>query len=159
SRLARLLELPEAQYPDEARARALGAYGGILYWRSKYEAMRGAYEEAAAIARSLDDRKLLAAALFDLSFVPSMTDGDFDAGEHILHEALEVLGDGDALLHGRIVGGIGFSRMMRGDAAAAVEPFEQAIEIQRAIGDRLGVSQNLVGLAGMRMMLGDPEAA
>jgi hypothetical protein len=49
--------------------------------------------------------------------------------------------------------------MLRGDAAAAVEPFEQAIEIQRAIGDRFGVSQNLVGLAGMRLMLGDAEAA
>ena len=159
ARLARLLELPEAQHPDEVRARALSAYGGIQYWRSEYEAMRRAYEEAAVIARSLDDRELLASALFDLSFVPGMADGDFEAGEPILHEALEVLGDGDALLRSRIIGGIGFSRMLRGDAAAAVEPFEQAIEIQRAIGDRLGVSQNLVGLAGMRLMLGDADAA
>jgi predicted ATPase len=159
ARLARLLELPEAQHPDEVRARALSAYGGILYWRSEYEAMRRAYEEAAAIARSLDDPALLASALFDLSFVPGMADGDFEAGEPILHEALDVLGDVDALLQSRIIGGIGFSRMLRGDAAAAVEPFEQAIEIQRAIGDRLGVSQNLVGLAGMRLMLGDPDTA
>ena len=159
ARLARLLELPEAQHPDEVRARALSAYGGLLYWRSEYEAMRHAYEEAAVIARSLDDRELLASALFDLSFVPGMADGDFEAGERILHEALEVLGDGDALLRSRIIGGIGFSRMLRGDAAGAVESFEQAIEIQRAIGDRLGVSQNLVGLAGMRLMLGDADTA
>ncbi len=159
ARLARLLELPEAQHPDEVRARALGAYGGILYWRSEFEGMRRAYEEAAVIARSLEDRELLASALFDLSFVAGMADGDFEAGEPILHEALEVLGDGDALLRSRIVGGIGFTRMLRGDAAAAVEPFEQAIEIQRAIGDRLGISQNLVGLAGMRLMLGDADAA
>ncbi|MET0800384.1 MAG: tetratricopeptide repeat protein, partial [Actinomycetota bacterium] len=159
ARLARLLELPEAQHPDEVRARALGAYGGILYWQSEFEEMRRAYEEAAVIARSLEDRELLASALFDLSFVAGMADGDFEAGEPILHEALEVLGDGDALLRSRIVGGIGFTRMLRGDAAAAVEPFEQAIEIQRAIGDRLGISQNLVGLAGMRLMLGDADAA
>ncbi len=69
ARLARLLDLPEAQHPDEARARALGGYGGLLYWRSAFEEMRHAYEEAAAIARSLDDRELLASALFDLSFV------------------------------------------------------------------------------------------
>ena len=159
ARLARLLDLPEAQHPDEARARALGGYGGLLYWRSAFEEMRHVYEEAAAIARSLDDRELLASALFDLSFVPSLADGDFEAGERILHEALEVLGDGDALLRSRILGGIGFSRMLRGEAAGAVESFEQAIEIQRSIGDRLGVSQNLVGLAGMRLMLGEADAA
>ena len=159
ARLARLLELPEAQHPDEVRVRALGAYGGVLYWRSEFEPMRRAYEEAAVIARSLDDHELLASALFDLSFVPGMADGDFEAGEPILHEALEVMGDGDALLRSRILGGIGFSRMLRGEAAAAVEPFEQAIEIQRAVGDRFGVSQNLVGLAGMRLMLGEIDTA
>ena len=151
ARLSRLLDLPEAQHPDEARARALGGYGGLLYWRSAFEEMRHAYEEAATIARSLDDRELLASALFDLSFVAGLADGDFEAGERILQEALEVLGDGDALLRSRILGGVGFSRMLRGDAAGAVGPFEQAIEIQRAIGDRLGISQNLVGLAGMRL--------
>jgi predicted ATPase/class 3 adenylate cyclase len=159
ARLSRLLDLPEAQHPDEARARALGGYGGLLYWRSAFEEMRHAYEEAATIARSLDDSELLASAMFDLSFVAGLADGDFEAGERILQEALEVLGDGDALLRSRILGGVGFSRMLRGDAAGAVGPFEQAIEIQRDIGDRLGISQNLVGLAGMRLMLGDADAA
>ncbi len=80
ARLARLLSLPEARHPDEARARALGAYGGILYWQSDYVAMRETYEEAVTIARSLGDRALLASALFDLSFVPGMIEGDFAAG-------------------------------------------------------------------------------
>jgi hypothetical protein len=40
-----------------------------------------------------------------------------------------------------------------------VEPFEHAIEIQRAVGDKFGVSQNLVGLAGMRLMLGETDTA
>ncbi len=159
ARLARLLDLPDAQYPDEARAQALGAYGGILYWRSEFEEMRAAYEEAATIARSLGDQALLASALFDLSFVAAMTDGDLEGGERILLEALEVLGDADPFLRSRIVGGIGFSRMLRGDAAGAMGPFEQAIEIQQAVGDRLGVSQNLVGLAAIQMMLGDAAAA
>ena len=159
ARLARLLDLPEAQHPDEARARALGGYGGLLYWRSAFEEMRHVYDEAAVIARSLGDRELLASALFDLSFVASLADGDFEAGEQILHEALEILGDGDALLRSRILGGIGFSRMLRGEAAGAVGSFEEAIEIQRSIGDRLGISQNLVGLSGMRLMLGEPDTA
>jgi tetratricopeptide (TPR) repeat protein len=159
ARLARLLDLPEAQHPDEARARALGAYGGLLYWRSAIEQMRHAYEEAAVIARSLDDRKLLASALFDLSFVAGLADGDLEASERILHEALEVLGDSDELLRSRVLGGLGFWLMLQGEATRAVGPFEQAIAIQRAIGDRLGISQNLVGLAGMRLMLGDADAA
>ena len=113
--------------------------------------MRRAYEEAAVIARSLDDHELLASALFDLSFVPGMADGDFEAGEPILHEALEVLGDGDALLRSRILGGIGFSRMLRGEAAARGGTVRAGDRDTACVGDRFGVSQNLVGLAGMRL--------
>lgn len=78
---------------------------------------------------------------------------------------VEIRTEGDAFFAvfgspaGAVLGGIGFSRMLRGEAAAAVEPFEQAIEIQRAVGDRFGVSQNLVGLAGMRLMLGETDTA
>jgi predicted ATPase len=157
ARLARLLSLPEARHPDEARARALGAYGGVVYWQSDYAAMREAYEEAVTIARSLGDRALLANALFDLSFVPSMVEGDFAAGERIMREALEVAGDGDQLLRSRILGGLGFAGMFQGEPAAAIGWFEQAIEIQRNIGDRLGVPQNLVGVAAMKILLGDVD--
>ena len=159
ARLRGLLDLPEARQADATRARALGAYGGILYWRAEIERMAAAYDEAVTIARSLDDHVLLASALFDLSFVAAMADDDFDGAERILQEALETLDDGDPLLQSRILGGIGFSRLMRGQAAEAVEPFEQAIELQRAIGDRLGTSGNLVGLAAMQVVLGDVDEA
>lgn len=121
--------------------------------------MQAAYDEAVAIARSLDDHVLLASALFDLSFVAVMADDDFEGAERILNDALETLGEDDPLLRSRIIGGIGFSRMLRGHAAEAVGPFEQAIELQRSIGDRLGVSQNLVGLAGTQIVLGDIDTA
>jgi hypothetical protein len=49
--------------------------------------------------------------------------------------------------------------MLRGQAVEAVEPFEEAIELQRAIGDRLGTSANLVGLAAMKVLVGDVDAA
>jgi predicted ATPase/class 3 adenylate cyclase len=159
ARLPRLLDLAEARHADEARARALGAYGGVLYWRSEYGSMQAAYDEAVEIARSLDDHELLASALFDLSFVAVTADADFEGAERILNDALEILGDGDQLLRSRIIGGIGFSRMLRGHAAEAVEPFEQAIELQRAIGDRLGTSANLVGLAAMQILLGNVDEA
>ena len=158
-RLARLLSLPEARHPDEARARGLGAYGGILYWQSDYVTMREAYEEAVTIARSLGDRALLASALFDLSFVPGMIEGDFAASEHIMREALEVAGEADELLRSRILGGLGFAGMFQGQPAVAIDWFEQAIEIQQTIGDRFGVPQNLVGIAAMQVLLGDVDAA
>jgi predicted ATPase/class 3 adenylate cyclase len=158
-RLERLLSLPEARHPDEARARALGAYGGIVYWQSDYVAMRDAYEEAETIARSLGDRSLLGSALFDLSFVPTMAEGDFAAGERILHEALEVAGDDDPLLRSRILGALGFAGMFQGKPLAGIGWFEQAIEIQRTIGDRLGVPQNLVGIAAMQLLLGALDEA
>ena len=121
--------------------------------------MQEAYEEAVTIARALDDRVLLASALFDLSFVAVMTAEDFEEVERILREALDTVGEADLFLRSRILGGIGYARMLRGEAAASVEPFEQAIELQRAIGDRLGTSANLVGLAGMEVAIGDVEAA
>ena len=158
-RLGRLLDLPMARHPNGARARALGAYGGVLYWRSDYVGMQEAYEEAVTIARALDDRVLLASALFDLSFVAVMTAEDFEEGERILREALDTVGEADLFLRSRILGCIGYARMLRGEAAASVEPFEQAIELQRAIGDRLGTSANLVGLAGMEVAIGHVEAA
>ena len=101
----------------------------------------------------------MASALFDLSFVPGMIEGDFAASEHIMREALEVAGEAHELLRSRILGGLGFAGMFQGQPAVAIDWFEQAIEIQQTIGDRFGVPQNLVGIAAMQVLLGDVDAA
>ena len=56
--------------PPELRARAYSAAGGIAYWRSNAQDTYRYYDEALGLARSADDRALLAAALYDAGFAP-----------------------------------------------------------------------------------------
>ena len=106
--------------------------------------MREAYEEAVTIARSLGDRALLASALFDLSFVPGMIEGDFAASEQIIREALEVAGE---VTNCCVAASweASASPGCSGEPAVAIDWFEQAIEIQQTIGDRFGVPRTSSG--------------
>ena len=66
-RIAAALEIPDAGAHPAALARALGARGGIAYWLGDYVATKESYLRALAIARTLDDRRLLAEALSDVA--------------------------------------------------------------------------------------------
>src|SRR4029078_8820500 len=46
ARLERMLARPEAQGRDAVRARALGAYGSIVYWQGDQEHVLAPYQEA-----------------------------------------------------------------------------------------------------------------
>jgi non-specific serine/threonine protein kinase len=159
SRLERLLALPGAKVRGPVRARALSALGGIAYWQNDYEAVRRPYEEAVEIAREVGDRRLLSGALFDLSFVPFVTAMDFDGSERLINEAMAVAPEDDLVLQAQIWTHLGYMQAFRGDLAAASAPVERAIGIHRQLGDRVLTSQNLFGLAGLRMVMGDAGAA
>jgi predicted ATPase/class 3 adenylate cyclase len=158
-RLERLAGLPEARTRDATRARALSALGGTAYWQGDYEPMAAAYEEAVGIARDIGEPRLLSRALFDLSFVPLVTTVDFDRTEELLRESLAVADESDLFLRAQIWTGLGYMNAFRGDPSGAVEPLERAIAIHRNLGNRLLVAENLVGLAGVRFLLGDLTSA
>ena len=84
ARLERIMALPGAEVRGALRVRALGALGGIVYWQNHYEAMRRPYEEAVEIAREVGEPRLLARAVFDLSFVPMVTAQDIERTEQLL---------------------------------------------------------------------------
>ena len=70
-RIDAVLAMPSvAAQPAELRARAHSAAGGIAYWRSRSEETHRHYQEALQLARSSDDRALLAGALYDAGFAP-----------------------------------------------------------------------------------------
>jgi predicted ATPase/class 3 adenylate cyclase len=161
ARVERLLALPGATRRDRNRARALGALGSIAYWQNDYESTRPAYEEAVEIARELGEARPLAEALYDLSFIPSVLEGDFDATQRLLEESLEVADPDDRALTGRILSGLGFVAVLQPQRSLAdrMEPIQNAIAIYRELGDRLSVAGNLIALAGVEFSTGHFDAA
>jgi predicted ATPase/class 3 adenylate cyclase len=158
ARVEELLALPGAHTRDAVRARALGALGSLAYWQGDYETMQVAYTEAAAIAREVGDRRLLSYSLFNLSFVPLLQE-DFDAHEELLRQTLDLAADTDPSLTAQVLVSQGFLELMRGNPAGAIEPTERAVALQRALGSRTFVAQNLIGLAGAKLLTGDAAAA
>jgi tetratricopeptide (TPR) repeat protein len=154
------MALPGAEIHGARRVRALGALGGILYWQNDYEAMRRPYEEAVEIAREVGDPRLLARALFDLSFVPMVTDKDPERMEQLLGEALAVAPNDDRVLQAQSWTSLSYLRALEGrNPAAGIEPIQRAIAIHRQLGDRLLTGENLMGLAGLQLLMGEEKAA
>jgi predicted ATPase/class 3 adenylate cyclase len=159
-RVERALALPGADAPTAARARALGALGGIAYWQNDYETMAPAYEEAVDIAREVGDRRLLSQALFDLSFVPLVLTQDFDRQREVLEEALTYADESDPALLGQIWSGFGFVQAFgMQDPGSGVEPVQKALDIHREYGEPWLIAEDLVGLAGLRLLMGEQAEA
>ena len=163
ARLERILVLPMRAEVRALRVRAVGALGGILYWQNDFEGMRDAYEEAVEIAREVGEPGLLARALFDLSFVPSVTSQDFERQEQLLRKALAAAPEDDRVLRAEIGGFLGVVALFRGGDPAAVlgsaESIETLIAIHRQRGDRVSTADNLFRLAGLKLFSGDSGAA
>jgi predicted ATPase/class 3 adenylate cyclase len=158
-RLGRLLSLPGAEARTEARVRALRALGGIAYWQNEYPSTRAAYEEAVDIARELDEPRLLASALLDLSYVPYL-EQDPERAEPILREALSTAERaGDRVLTAELWSEIAFLDVVRGNPRRAIELRRNAIEILREEGAAWTLGQQLGGLAMITRMVGDLDAA
>jgi predicted ATPase len=160
TRLERVLALPEAKARTALRARALSALGGIAYWLNDYGVIGPMYEEAVDIARETGDRRLLSRALFDLSFVPLVTNQDFDRQGELLQEALSEADEDDLALLGQIWSGFGYVHAFRmSELAAGIESVEKALAIHTELGDPWLMAEDLNGLAGLRLLLGEPEVA
>jgi predicted ATPase len=157
-RLERLLAMP-GPARDQVRARALGALGGIAYWQNDNTVTRASYEAAVDIARGTGDPRLLAAALFDLSFIPFM-EHDADRAELILREGLAAAEEAaDRVLTADIWTGMAFLEFDRGRLADGLALRRRAIELHREQGDGWKVAENLIGLAMMSRSAGDVDAA
>jgi predicted ATPase/class 3 adenylate cyclase len=158
-RLESLLSIPGARARGSVRARALGTLGGIAYWQNDYPPMRAAYREAVDIAREVGDAKLLASALLDLSFIPSL-EHDLDRTEAILREGLAAAEEaGDRVLTAEYWSNIAFLEVERGNPADAIDLRRTAIEILREEGAAWKLGQYLGGTAMITRMVGDLDTA
>ncbi|HUG48276.1 MAG TPA: adenylate/guanylate cyclase domain-containing protein [Candidatus Limnocylindria bacterium] len=158
-RLERLLAMPDVDIAGPVRVRALAAIGGLAYWQNDPALTRAAYEEAVEIAQALSDSKLLASALYDLSFVPYM-EGNPEGAQPILREGMAIAEkSGDRVLLARFLNSIAFLDVDRGNPGAAIEPFRTAIAILLDEGAAWNAADLLIGLGYITRMAGDLDAA
>ncbi len=157
-RVERMLALPAARTRNEARARGLEALGGLTYWLGDYRAMRAAYEEALDVARELAEPRLVARALFNLSFADAV-EGDLEGHERLLRESLAHVKGADPELSTEIWRNLAYLEVLRGNPAAAIEPTERAIAMHRQTGNRLFLVWELNRLGHIRILTGDLAAA
>jgi predicted ATPase/class 3 adenylate cyclase len=145
-RLAAMVAAPWSRADPERRARVLEAFGGVCWWQADIKAMRGAYQEAAEIWRSLDNKPELANALYNYSFAFSVPDdpnaaiGQTDPdglGRAALQEARQLYEElGDVRGVANVRWGIGNSKYFGDVEDAGVSDFRAALVGFREVGDR-----------------------
>ena len=155
------------------RARLLEALGGVCWWQASIPMMRGAYQEAVQIWRTLGDKRELANALYNYSFAfsvpdtPQATVGVTDpngVGAAALQEALDLYRDlGDERGIANVRWGIGnskyfgYSPFFGGSNDAGIEDFRAALEGFRSVGDRTMEAWSLHMLGGALLRAGRNE--
>src|SRR6478735_4752081 len=165
-RIAAALEIPDAEAHPAALARALGARGGIAYWLGDPDLTMDSYVRALALARALDDPRLLAEALADVA----LTEGDIsdpesmartsERGLALLDEALAIYRDlGDRRGEARVLWTIGTGYTYIGDLAASERFLSLAADIAEDSGDVFHASWATYMRAGIAGRSGDMEGA
>ena len=156
------LALPDARTRPNAFGRALGAAGGIAYWLGDYPAAMDFYERALAIARGLDDQRLLAGALSDgaMSGVevgdPASHAEAAERGLARLNEALQIYRDlGDRRGEAGVLWTIGTGYTYLDDLAASERFLTRAAEVGEDSGDLFHASWAAYMLGGVAGRLGD----
>lgn len=117
-------------------------------------------EQALAISRELNDRRLMAESLNLLGAVACDLSGDLGQAIHHFEEAVVMFRElGDRRGVHRSLNNLGYATLRRGDHVAAVDLFQEALTIARQIGDRNYEMQYHGNLGGARVGLGEYSAA
>ncbi len=166
-RLDVMAAAPWSREDPALRGRLMEALGGVSWWQADIRSMRPAYEEAVGIWRELGDKRELANALYNYSFVftvpedPSIPPGDTDPdgiGRRAQEEALALFRElGDERGEGNVFWAMGNNKYFREQDDAGIAEFRQALEKFRRVGDRTmeAWSLHMVGSGLLRIRRGD----
>jgi predicted ATPase/class 3 adenylate cyclase len=146
--LEAVLSGPDAAAPTRARAIALTALGGVVYWQGRFDEAERAYEEALAIFRVIDDPSGLADALYNAAFVKTITHR-LDAARPLLMESIAIyerLGDRVGVIKNRET--LAFALYLTGEYAEALALEEDLVRELRGRPEpfRLSNALTLTGL-------------
>jgi predicted ATPase/class 3 adenylate cyclase len=153
---ARLLEHPAAAADSEGRLEALAAAGGLAYWSTDYPATRAAYVERLALAERIADRRGIAEAHYDLSFV-GVVEQDLALLDREARQALalfEELGDRPGIVRSRQ--SLVLGSFLAGDAETARTLEEANLLEFRATQSWYRVADSLMLIAAVERLGGDP---
>jgi predicted ATPase/class 3 adenylate cyclase len=156
---ARLLGHPSAAADSVGRIEALAAAGGLAYWSMDYAATRIAYEERLAIAERLGDRRGLAEAHYDLSFV-GVVDNDVELLRHEATQAVDLfteVGDRPGMIRARQALVVG--HFLAGDAAEARTLEEQNLVDFRATQSWYRIADSMMLISAIERSDNRPESA
>jgi predicted ATPase/class 3 adenylate cyclase len=142
-----------------ARARAHSAAGGLAYWLGDTETTAHYYEEGAAMARELGDRRLIMEATYNLAFIPLLTE-DPEPARPLFEEALAIARElDDPAWIVPTMGDIAFADVLLGNYAEAASLLQEVIHLAREHGQRFRLADDLTALGRVRTMTGDHDAA
>jgi non-specific serine/threonine protein kinase len=155
--LEKFLTMPESHHHPEARAKALYAYGILLYLTEQYPRMRAIVEECLALYRSLGDPQGEADGLI-VTGRYRFAINDMAQADELARQALtlsEAIGDvwRQAFMLGHLGWGSG------NDYRQQIAYFERAVSLFRKAGDFRELQEYLGTLGNCELMGGDIESA
>jgi predicted ATPase len=154
-----LVLMDEIAADDERRAGLLVKLGAVRENLGEYDAARGRFEEALALARRLADRPAAAGALNGLGWV-AVKQGAYDRAQRFCQEALqEAEAAGDRAAAALALRRLGVIARRLGQSGRAAEHYQASLAIYRALGDREGEIACLNNLANAETSQGDFTAA
>jgi predicted ATPase/class 3 adenylate cyclase len=158
ARLTAILERDWSREDPALLGKALEALGGIRYWQGRLAEATTAYVEATAIWRRLGDRRELANALYNESYVRSVEDPG--SARPLLDEATAIYRElDDDVGLGNVLWATGTKALQEADAPGAEPIFAEARERFRRAGDRTMEAWADHMLGAVYGVLGRPEEA
>jgi predicted ATPase/class 3 adenylate cyclase len=157
--LEHILDLPSAQLPTDARAKALVGVGGLVYWQADYTEAERLYHEALSIYKDLEDLANQAWVLYSISSTYGMR-SDPDAALPFSLEAVDLFRRaGDR--HGLAVAesDVAWIKANAGDLDGGREAFEESLRLIREFDDKYNEATIIFGLANLESRAGNLDRA
>ena len=152
------LALPSAQGRTAARAKALGAAGGLAYWQTDAAVVRTAYEEALAIWRELKDEHGIAEATANLAFAYAL-DRNMPEAVSLFREARGMFATvGDVRGVADMLFALSVTDRLSGNLPSARSGAEEALRLHRQLDDRFGITGSTFALGRALFELGEVDS-
>ncbi len=164
ARITAIIELPGAERHPRELSRAYEAAGGIAHWQGDQRSERGYYEQSVRIGRALDDRPMLANALFNLAYahLPLVLTPDDDPSlpEGLLREAGQIFESiGDDLGSARVYEARAVQAFFRHQWETAAESALEGATRLRMLDDTHYLAWCLDIIGDAALQLGDLDTA
>ncbi len=141
-------------------AQALAHAGWVAWYEGDYEVSRSHAQQSLAVARQLDDRPAIAAALNLLGGVAHLADGDFETARRCYQESLDIRRElGDRWGVASSLNNVALALYDAGDYETAHTLLLESLKGMDGAQDRRGRANTLDSLARVRFEQGAYEAA